>query len=136
MQINGESPSIQQLLNRASAEAPGGTNENISNRRPENSSDSGERPVSNVARCPCAGVGGDWFLCRDLSGHQLFVGALVVAALTMSCRTGKRAGVNVRRIPGLRDDARLGDPGLAISVIDESGAEVHREQVYKGLAIP
>ena len=36
----------------------------------------------------------------------------------------------------LRDDPRLSDPDLAISVIDESGAEVHREQVYNGLAIP
>ena len=32
----------------------------------------------------------------------------------------------------LRGDPRIGDPNLCIRVIDESGAEVHREQVYKG----
>jgi hypothetical protein len=32
----------------------------------------------------------------------------------------------------LRGDPRIGDPNLYIRVIDESGAEVHREQVYKG----
>lgn len=30
----------------------------------------------------------------------------------------------------LRNEPRLKDPALAIVVIDESGAEVHREQVY------
>ncbi len=30
----------------------------------------------------------------------------------------------------LRDEPRLVDPALAIVVIDESGTEVHREQVY------
>jgi hypothetical protein len=30
----------------------------------------------------------------------------------------------------LRDEPRLVDPALAIVVVDESGAEVHREQVY------
>jgi hypothetical protein len=32
----------------------------------------------------------------------------------------------------LRDEPRLMDPALAIVVVDESGAEVHREQVYPG----
>ena len=32
----------------------------------------------------------------------------------------------------LRGDPRIDDPNLYIRVIDESGAEVHREQVYKG----
>jgi Domain of unknown function (DUF6894) len=32
----------------------------------------------------------------------------------------------------LRGDPRADDLGLYISVIDETGAEVHREQVYKG----
>ena len=37
----------------------------------------------------------------------------------------------------LRDDPRLtNDPALSISVIDESGAEIHRERVYKRLANP
>jgi hypothetical protein len=31
----------------------------------------------------------------------------------------------------LRGDPRANDPGLYISVVDESGAEVHREHVYK-----
>ena len=31
-----------------------------------------------------------------------------------------------------RGDPRTGDPNLYVSVIDESGAEVHREQVCKG----
>ena len=30
----------------------------------------------------------------------------------------------------LRDEPRLKDPALVIVVVDESGAEVHREQVY------
>ena len=30
----------------------------------------------------------------------------------------------------LRNEPRLKDPALAIVVVDESGAEVHREQVY------
>jgi hypothetical protein len=30
----------------------------------------------------------------------------------------------------LRNEPRLIDPALAIVVVDESGAEVHREQVY------
>jgi hypothetical protein len=30
----------------------------------------------------------------------------------------------------LRNDGRLQDPALAIVVIDESGAEIHREPVY------
>jgi Domain of unknown function (DUF6894) len=33
---------------------------------------------------------------------------------------------------GLRGNPRVGDPNLYIRVIDESGAEVHREKVYKG----
>jgi len=33
----------------------------------------------------------------------------------------------------LRGDPRIDDPNLYISVIDDSGTEVHREQVYKGL---
>jgi len=32
----------------------------------------------------------------------------------------------------LRGDPWIGDPNLYIRVIDESGAEVHREHVYKG----
>jgi len=32
----------------------------------------------------------------------------------------------------LRGDPRVDDPNLYIRVIDESGAEVHREKVYKG----
>ena len=32
----------------------------------------------------------------------------------------------------LRGDPRIDDPALYIRVIDKSGAEVHREQVYKG----
>jgi len=32
----------------------------------------------------------------------------------------------------LRGDPWIDDLGLYISVVDESGAEVHREQVYKG----
>ena len=32
----------------------------------------------------------------------------------------------------LRGDPRIDDPNLYIRVIDEFGAEVHREQVYKG----
>jgi hypothetical protein len=32
----------------------------------------------------------------------------------------------------LRGDPRISDVGLYVSVVDESGAEVHREQVYKG----
>jgi hypothetical protein len=37
----------------------------------------------------------------------------------------------------LRGDPRLpNDPGLFISVIDESGAEIHQEKVYKVQAIP
>jgi hypothetical protein len=37
----------------------------------------------------------------------------------------------------LRGDPRVpNDPGLFISVIDESGAEIHQEKVYKGQAIP
>ena len=32
----------------------------------------------------------------------------------------------------LRGDPRIDDPDLYIRVIDESGAEVHRELVYKG----
>jgi hypothetical protein len=32
----------------------------------------------------------------------------------------------------LRGDPRIEDPDLYIRVIDESGAEVHREKVYKG----
>ena len=32
----------------------------------------------------------------------------------------------------LRGDPRIDDPDLYIRVIDEFGAEVHREQVYKG----
>jgi Domain of unknown function (DUF6894) len=33
----------------------------------------------------------------------------------------------------LRGDPRLpNDPALSISVIDESGAEIHREKVYEG----
>ncbi|MGA2998642.1 DUF6894 family protein [Bradyrhizobium sp.] len=34
----------------------------------------------------------------------------------------------------LRGDPRLADPDLFIRVIDESGAEVYREPVYKGKA--
>jgi hypothetical protein len=33
----------------------------------------------------------------------------------------------------LRGDPWIDDPALYISVVDESGREVHREQVYKGL---
>jgi len=36
----------------------------------------------------------------------------------------------------LRSDSRLGDPALAIVVIDESGAEIHREPVYPDVAAP
>ncbi len=36
----------------------------------------------------------------------------------------------------LRGDPRIGDPDLYIRVIDKSGAEVHRELVYKGTARP
>jgi len=32
----------------------------------------------------------------------------------------------------LRGDPRIDDPNLYISVVDESGTELHREQVYKG----
>jgi hypothetical protein len=35
-----------------------------------------------------------------------------------------------------RGDSRFGDPDLYIRVIDESGAEVHREQVYEGKGSP
>jgi hypothetical protein len=34
----------------------------------------------------------------------------------------------------LRSDNRLGDAGLAIGVVDESGAEIHREAVYPDAA--
>lgn len=34
----------------------------------------------------------------------------------------------------LRGDPRVNDLDLYISVIDESGAEVHREHVYKGMS--
>ena len=33
----------------------------------------------------------------------------------------------------LRGDPRINHLGLYISVLDESGTEVHREQVYKGV---
>lgn len=36
----------------------------------------------------------------------------------------------------LRSDNRLGDPGLAVVVVDESGAEIHREPVYPDVAGP
>jgi len=36
----------------------------------------------------------------------------------------------------LRSDSRLGDPELAIVVVDESGAEIHREPVYPDVAAP
>jgi hypothetical protein len=36
----------------------------------------------------------------------------------------------------LRDDPRLNDRALTISVIDESGAEVHCERVYKDISDP
>lgn len=36
----------------------------------------------------------------------------------------------------LRDEPRLIDPALAIVVVDESGAEVHREPVYPDAAKP
>jgi hypothetical protein len=36
----------------------------------------------------------------------------------------------------LRNDTRLKDPALAIVVVDESGAEVHRERVYPEEATP
>lgn len=41
----------------------------------------------------------------------------------------------------LRNEPRLKDPALAIVVIDESGAEIHREPVYPdaaqlGLSVP
>jgi hypothetical protein len=36
----------------------------------------------------------------------------------------------------LRSDNRLGDAGLAIVVVDESGAEIHREAVYPDVAAP
>jgi len=36
----------------------------------------------------------------------------------------------------LRNEPRLKDPALAIVVIDESGAEVHREPVYPDAAQP
>jgi hypothetical protein len=39
-------------------------------------------------------------------------------------------GKNLARQP--RGDPRIDDPNLYIRVIDESGAEVHRELVYKG----
>ncbi len=32
----------------------------------------------------------------------------------------------------LRGNPRINDPNLYIRVIDESGNEIHREQVYKG----
>lgn len=34
----------------------------------------------------------------------------------------------------LRNDSRLGDAKLAIVVVDESGAEIHREPVYPDLS--
>ena len=34
----------------------------------------------------------------------------------------------------LRSDNRLGDAGLAIVVVDESGTEIHREAVYPDAA--
>jgi hypothetical protein len=36
----------------------------------------------------------------------------------------------------IRGDARLGDRNLSIAVIDESGAEVHRQPVYAEPAVP
>jgi hypothetical protein len=36
----------------------------------------------------------------------------------------------------LRNDTRLQDPELAIVVVDESGAEVHREAVYPSAETP
>ena len=36
----------------------------------------------------------------------------------------------------LRNEPRLRDPGLSIVVIDESGAEIHREPVYPDPAKP
>jgi hypothetical protein len=36
----------------------------------------------------------------------------------------------------LRDEPRLTDPALAIVVIDESGAEIHREPVHPHAAKP
>ena len=32
----------------------------------------------------------------------------------------------------LRDEPRVQDPGLAIAIVDESGAEIHRELVNPG----
>jgi hypothetical protein len=36
----------------------------------------------------------------------------------------------------LRSDHRLKDPGLSIAVVDESGAEIHREPVYSDATEP
>lgn len=36
----------------------------------------------------------------------------------------------------LRNDPRLKDPGLSIAVVDESGAEIHREPVYSDATDP
>jgi hypothetical protein len=36
----------------------------------------------------------------------------------------------------LRNDSRLKDPALAIVVVDESGAEIHRERVHPDEAKP
>ncbi len=60
---------------------------------------------------------------RDREGLQFLAAA---AAIEHSKQLARR----------LRDDPRLRDPDLLISVIDEFGSEVHREQVYKSLAIP
>ncbi len=36
----------------------------------------------------------------------------------------------------LRNDPRLKDPSLAIAVVDESGAEIHRERVFSDATEP
>ena len=36
----------------------------------------------------------------------------------------------------LRNDARLKDPRLSIAVVDESGAEIHRQPVFSDAAEP
>ncbi len=60
---------------------------------------------------------------RDRAGLQFLA---LAAAIDHSKQLARR----------LHDDPRLRDPDLLVSVIDESGSEVHREQVHKGFAIP
>ena len=51
---------------------------------------------------------------------------LKFANVTAAIEHGKRLAQRLRGHP------RIDEPGLYISIVDESGTEVHREQIYKG----